>query len=191
MRFSHKLRMMVIIALRRVKNMSWDEVCDTACPTARALSIVGDRWTLLILRELTMGVHRFDEIQAQTGISSFLLSTRLKRLEADDVIERRRYSDHPVRYEYHQTTKGKGLDAVLLALRTWGLHWGNFDPGTAPATRLTLKRTGQAISSQWTPGVDDRPFTFDKVTTKLSPAFVAERKAKLEAFYLSRRATKG
>jgi len=171
--------------------MSWDEVCDTACPTARALSVVGDRWTLLILRELTMGVHRFDELQAHTGISSFLLSTRLKRLEADDVIERRCYSDHPVRYEYHQTTKGRGLDTVLLALRSWGLQWGNFEPGTTPATRLTLKRTGEVISPQWTPGLADRPFTFDHVTTTLSPAFVAERKARREAFYLARRVIKG
>jgi DNA-binding HxlR family transcriptional regulator len=170
--------------------MSWDEVCETNCPTARALSVVGDRWTLLILREMTMGVHRFDDIQAQTGMSSFLLSTRLKRLESDGIVERRRYSEHPVRYEYHQTTMGKGFDRLLLALRAWGLERGGFAPGGKPSTRLTHKRTGKVIAPQWNPEPEDRPFTFDQVTTKLSPAFAAEREAKREAFRLSRRAAK-
>ena len=126
--------------------MSWDEVCESVCPIARSLSVVGDRWTLLILRELSMGSRRFEEIQAQTGMSSFLLSTRLKRLEKDGVIERRLYNERPPRYEYHATAKGKDLDEVLLFL-------GELEEvacrANAPALRLepllllaTHRRTG-------------------------------------------------
>ncbi|CAN5154628.1 hypothetical protein BH10PSE17_BH10PSE17_03640 [soil metagenome] len=103
--------------------MGWDSVSDSACPIARSLAIIGDRWTLLILRELALGNHRFDSLQARTGMSSHLLSTRLKRLEADAVIERRLYEERPPRYEYHATPKGRELDPLLSLLKTWGRKW--------------------------------------------------------------------
>ncbi len=88
--------------------MSEDLYEDTVCPVARALEVAGDRWTLLILRELSLGVHRVDDLQAQLGMSSHLLSTRLKKMEAeagcwnaDATAER-----PPRPYEYHATTKG-------------------------------------------------------------------------------------
>src|SRR5947209_15441482 len=108
--------------------MSWDDVAESLCPIARACSVVGDRWTLLILRELALGTRRFDDLQAQTGMSSHLLSTRLKRLEQDGVIERALYSERPPRYEYERTAKGKELDQVLLLLRAWGLKHGGYGP---------------------------------------------------------------
>jgi len=76
------------------------------------------------MRELFLGTKRFDDIMAQTGMSSHLLSARLKRMEGDLLIERRRYTDCPPRFEYYATTKGKQLDAVLLVLRAWGMRWG-------------------------------------------------------------------
>ena len=78
--------------------MGWSEVGDTVCPIARALAVVGDRWTVLILRELFLGVKRFEEFQQQTGMSPHLLSTRLKRLEAEGIVVRRPYSERPVRH---------------------------------------------------------------------------------------------
>lgn len=167
--------------------MSWDGVNETLCPTARALSVVGERWTLLILRELSFGVHRFDEIQAQTKMSPNLLARRLKRLETDGLVERRSYSQRPPRYEYHRTAKGEGMDTVLLALRAWGMQWESA-PRLKPATVLTLRRTGEVLGQQWMPGPKDMPFSFDKVTTKMSPAFSAERKARHEAFLMKRAA---
>lgn len=86
--------------------MGWSEVGETVCPIARTLAVVGDRWTVLILRELFLGVKRFEEFQAQTGMSSHLLSTRLKRLEADGIVVRHLYSDRPPRHEYRLTSKG-------------------------------------------------------------------------------------
>lgn len=92
---------------QRGVTMSWDEVCESVCSIARSLSVVGDRWTLPILHELAVGSQRFDEIQAHTGMSSFLLSTRLKRLEKDGVIERRLYSERPPGLSTHHG-KGEG-----------------------------------------------------------------------------------
>jgi DNA-binding HxlR family transcriptional regulator len=127
--------------------MRWDDIGLSLCPIARSLSVVGDRWTLLILRELGMGIHRFEEVQAQTGMSSHLLSTRLKRLKAEGVIEWRIYSSRPTRYEYFATTKGKELDAVLLALQMWGQKWGGFDSDAEPSlTWVSKKRDGKLVS---------------------------------------------
>jgi DNA-binding HxlR family transcriptional regulator len=171
--------------------MSWDEVSESACPVARALAVVGDRWTLLILRELSMGTARFDEIQAQTGMSSFLLSTRLKRLEKDGVIERRKYCDKPVRYEYFTTQKGKELDPLLLILRGWGMKWGGFRKGESPAVKLVLKRTGEVIDENWSLTDADSPFTFDMCEPGvLGRKFAAERNEKRENFQAARRSSK-
>ncbi|MDB5850898.1 MAG: hypothetical protein JWP29_4650, partial [Rhodoferax sp.] len=106
--------------------MSWDAVFESVCPIARSLSVLGDRWTMLIMRELSMGVHRFDEIQAQTKMSSHLLAARLKRLEQDGVIERRPYNERPPRFDYHATAQGRELDPILLAFRAWGMKWGGY-----------------------------------------------------------------
>src|ERR1700712_1226375 len=131
--------------------MRWDDVCESVCPIARSLSVVGHRWTLLILRELSMDSRRFDEIQAQTGMSPFLLSTRLKRLEKDGVIERRLYSERPPRYEYHTTEKGRDLDEVLLLLRAWQMKWDGDQVDEEPAVRLVHKRTKKVIDAAWRP----------------------------------------
>src|SRR5271163_3427229 len=112
--------------------MSVPETCDSVCEVARALSVVGDRWTLLIMRELTLSMHKFEEIQAHTGMSSHLLSARLKRMEEEGLLKRMQYSTRPTRYEYHATPKGKELDAVTLALRAWALRWSTYKRGAEP-----------------------------------------------------------
>jgi DNA-binding HxlR family transcriptional regulator len=168
--------------------MGWNEVCDTSvCPVARSLSIVGDRWTLLILRELLMGLRRFDEIQAQTGMSSFLLSTRLKRLEKDGVVERRPYSKSPPRYEYHATAKGKALDEVLLLLRAWDMKWGGHSGNAEPAVHMTHKRTRKIIDAAWRPPANGKPFSFDDVAFVVGRAYSAEREARRVSFKAARR----
>jgi len=167
--------------------MRWDDIGFSLCPIARSLSVVGDRWTLLILRELGMGMRRFEEVQAQTGMSSHLLSTRLKRLKAEGVIEWRLYSVRPARYEYSATTKGKELDAVLLALQAWGQKWGGFDPQAEPSLTWVLKATGEGVRGLWTTPTGDKPFTFDETDPVISAAFRAEREARRIAFLALRR----
>ena len=92
------------------------------CPVARALEIVGERWTLLIVRDLVIhGPQRFADLQQRlAGASPSTLSARLKRLEAAGVVERRFYEDRPPRAEYVLTDKGRALAQVVGALREWG-----------------------------------------------------------------------
>jgi len=92
------------------------------CPVARALDVVGERWSLLILRDLRrQGPLRFQQIEASLpGVAPNTLSARLKALEAQGVIATRLYARHPPRYEYFLTQKGHSLAPVLKALRAWG-----------------------------------------------------------------------
>ena len=94
-----------------------------ACPIASALGVLGERWTLLAIRELNYGVHRFEEIVRNTGATRDLLAVRLRKLEKAGVIEKRRYSQHPPRFEYHLTGAGEELRPVLLSLAQWGQKW--------------------------------------------------------------------
>src|SRR6202012_2128271 len=96
---------------------------DTLCPIAHSTGLVGDRWSILIVRELLLGQTRFQDLQAQTGATSQMLAARLKRLEADGLVSRQAYSQRPPRYEYRLTPKGVQLMPVILALRTWGERW--------------------------------------------------------------------
>jgi DNA-binding HxlR family transcriptional regulator len=102
---------------------AWSEVDDTDCPIARTQSLVGERWTVLVIRELFMGNTHFDDIQAQTGATPQMLAARLKKLEAAGLIKREPYSTRPLRYEYVLTEMGQDFYPVILALRAWGEKW--------------------------------------------------------------------
>jgi DNA-binding HxlR family transcriptional regulator len=91
-----------------------------ACSIADALEVPGDRWSLLIARECSYGVHRFSYIQRNTGAASDILASRLKRLEAAGILRRELYSSRPARHEYFLTPAGQELFPILLALREWG-----------------------------------------------------------------------
>jgi DNA-binding HxlR family transcriptional regulator len=90
------------------------------CSIARALELVGERWTLLIIRNVHLGVRRFDELRAQLGIARNVLASRLESLVASGIIERRPYGERPVRHEYELTEKGRALWPVLVELLRWG-----------------------------------------------------------------------
>ncbi|MCW2930777.1 MAG: hypothetical protein JWM19_1739, partial [Actinomycetia bacterium] len=90
------------------------------CSIARALEIVGERWTLLIIRDALLGLRRFDQFQQSLGIARNVLTDRLNWLAGEGILERVRYSDRPVRYEYQLTPKGRDLLLPLTAFRQWG-----------------------------------------------------------------------
>jgi DNA-binding HxlR family transcriptional regulator len=92
------------------------------CPVARALSLIGERWTLLILRDIFLfGPRRFQDFQnSLSGIAPNTLSARIKTLERAEIITRRLYSEHPPRAEYALTPKGRELGPALKALKKWG-----------------------------------------------------------------------
>jgi DNA-binding HxlR family transcriptional regulator len=102
---------------------------------------VGDRWTMLILRELFMGSARFDALQAQTGASPQMLAARLKQLETDGMVARVAYSRRPLRNEYRLTAKGRGFYPVIYALRAWGETWCRA-PDEENAVRFTHRQCG-------------------------------------------------
>lgn len=98
------------------------------CPVASSLDVVGDRWTLLVVRDLLRGQRRFSDLQRTVeGIPSSVLSERLKLLEREGIVERRFYSDHPPRAEYLLTAKGHALGVVVGALATWGEQYAEHD----------------------------------------------------------------
>ncbi len=107
-----------------------------ACPIARTLDIIGDRWTLLILRDLFLGSSKFKEFREQSpGMPTKILSDRLKSLEQRGLIERRVYSEHPLRAEYHLTALGLTLEPLIAAVYAWGIKHA-----VAPAERSALRK---------------------------------------------------
>ena len=157
-----------------------DIALQTLCPVARAESVAGDIWTVLVLRELFANNHRFDEIQAMTGATPQMVAARLKNLEADGLVERRRYNERPPRYEYHLTEKGADFFPVLMALRAWGEKWCGC-PGEEPSLEYTHNICGQPAG--FGPLCDHcgQLLRHEELTRKLSPAAIAEREARREA----------
>jgi DNA-binding HxlR family transcriptional regulator len=102
---------------------------DMDCSVAQTLEVVGEWWTMLIVRDAFLGVRRFDEFQARLGIARNVLTNRLDRLVEHDILVRVPYQDRPVRHEYRLTDKGQDLFHLLTAMRQWGDKWA------APAGR--------------------------------------------------------
>ena len=90
------------------------------CSIARALELVGKRWTLLIIRDAFLGLHRFDEFHASLGVARNVLTNRLNRLVEEGILERSPYSERPPRFDYRLTEKGRELAVPLIALMQWG-----------------------------------------------------------------------
>jgi DNA-binding HxlR family transcriptional regulator len=90
------------------------------CSIARTLELVGDRWTLLVIRDVVLGNRRFDQLLTSLGVASNVLTDRLTRLVAEGILDRVRYSERPERFEYRLTEKGRELGVPLLALMQWG-----------------------------------------------------------------------
>jgi DNA-binding HxlR family transcriptional regulator len=116
------------------------------CSIARALEVVGDRWTLLILRDTAFGARRFDDLQRSLGLARNVLSARLQRLSADGLLERRRYQERPPRYEYAQTQKARDLWPVMAALMRWG---DKYHAANGPPRLLRHRGCGGDIAQQW------------------------------------------
>src|SRR5262249_427950 len=98
------------------------------CSIARTLEVVGDRWTLLVLRDVLLGNHRFDQLLASLGVASNVLTDRLNRLVGEGILERVRYSEHSRRFEYHLTEKGRELGVCVISLMQWGDHHVSDEP---------------------------------------------------------------
>lgn len=114
------------------------------CSIAGALELIGDRWTLLLIRDLSLGLSRYDDFRASTGIPAATLAARLKHLSQHGLVERVRYQDQPPRDEYRLTPKGRDLWKVSVALREWGDRWDATGFG-APSVEMVDRETGRPL----------------------------------------------
>ena len=118
------------------------------CSLARALDAVGEWWTPLVLRDLYLGLTRFDQLHRDLGISAKVLTQRLAALVAAGIVERRAYQMHPRRHAYRLTEKGRALVPPLLALMAWGDRWAS--PDGKPPLLLRHQPCGRVIRAQVT-----------------------------------------
>jgi DNA-binding HxlR family transcriptional regulator len=120
--------------------MDRSEIDNASCSVARTLDAIGDRWTLLVLREAFYGVRRFEQMQRNLGIARNILAARLQNLVGHGILERRRYQERPERFEYRLTRKGLDLYPPLVTLMQWGDAYMADEAG--PAVRLVHKACG-------------------------------------------------
>jgi DNA-binding HxlR family transcriptional regulator len=132
--------------MRRTRFDKWP------CPIARATDLIGDWWTPIILRNAFMGERRFEQFQESLGVSRAILTSRLNRLVKEGLMTKVAYSEHPPRYEYRLTDKGRDFWQVLAAMWRWGEDW-MWENGEAPVM-LIDRDTGKEI----------RPITVDANT---------------------------
>jgi DNA-binding HxlR family transcriptional regulator len=115
-----------------------------ACSIAGVLEAIGDRWAVLMLRDLSLGLSKYEDLRKSTGVTNATLSDRLKHLEDNELIERRLYQTHPERYEYFLTAKGRDIILVIQALAQVGDKWAvSGDAG--PPLRFVDRKTGHLV----------------------------------------------
>jgi len=115
-----------------------------ACSIAGVLAAIGDRWAVLILRDLSLGLSKYEDLRRSTGVTNATLSDRLKHLEDNELIERRRYQVNPERYEYVLTRKGRDTILLTQALVQVGDKWAvSGDAG--PPLKFTNRKTGATV----------------------------------------------
>ena len=147
--------------------MRWEELDREPCSLARSLSIVGDRWTLLVLRECCLRVRRFEEFEQRLGIARHVLADRLKKLTDAGVLTKVPYQERPRREEYRLTEKGLDLYPVMLSLLDWGDKWMSGAEG--PPVIRRHKACGQVVHAVHTCSECGEPLDARPMTVELGP----------------------
>ena len=136
------------------------------CSVAQCLEVVGEWWSLLIVRDAFLGVRRFDDFQARLGISRNILNQRLTKLVDEGVLERVPYQDHPPRSEYRLTEKGLDLWLVLTAMREWGDRWA---AQAGPPLDMRHAACGHVVSTVPVCSHCGEPLSLGSVTVEPGP----------------------
>ena len=139
------------------------------CSVARTADLLGDAWTLLVLREAFFGVRRFEDLQANLGIGRNVLAVRLRRLVRDGVLERRQYQDRPKRFEYRLTEMGRDFYPVLATLMAWGDKW--LDRGRGAPLTLRHATCGAETTATVVCSACHAPLRATDVRPALGPGF--------------------
>lgn len=124
----------------------WDDLHNEPCSVARTLAVIGDRWTLLLLRECFMGVRRFETFQARLGISRTIVRDRLAHLVDHGVLKRCQYETRPPRHEYRLTDAGRALHPIMISIVQWGDTYRADDTG--PPLLRTHQPCGHRLDAQ-------------------------------------------
>jgi len=143
------------------------------CSVARALEAIGERWTILILRDAFFGVRRFDDFQKDLGIARNVLQTRLTHLVDEGIMERIPYQERPVRHEYKLTQKGIDLWPVIIAMLGWGDRYEASPAG--PPTRLFHRECGGEVTDRGICGACGQVLTARDVRRVLREDLAVER----------------
>ena len=138
------------------------------CSIAGTLELIGDRWALLVIRDLSLGLRRYEDFRTSTGIPAATLAARLKHLETSGIIERVRYQDRPPRDEYRLTPKGRDLWKVSVALREWGDRWDATGLG-GPTMELIDERTGRPLVLAWVDAETGKMVPPDRIELRPGP----------------------
>ena len=149
------------------------------CSLARGLDLIGDWWSPLILRDLFLGVVRFDELVEDLGISRNLLTQRLRALATNGIVDRVAYQRHPMRYEYRLTEAGRDLVPVLLALMAWGDRWAAPRQGRPIVFRHA--RCDHECTAFVTCSACGKPLTVNELVALPGPGGAATRGTKVVA----------
>ena len=135
------------------------------CSIAQTLDVVGDPWTLLIVRDALFGIKRFDDFRQSLGIPRATLTSRLDTLVEHGVLERRRYQDRPERHEYILTEKGRDLRRVMVSMLQWGDEWSALPK---PPVTLIDADTGDEIEPVYVDRRSGRPLSELNVTRRFN-----------------------
>ncbi len=150
--------------------MKWDDIGDQPCSVARMLSVIGDRWTMLILRNAFMGIRRFDDFQKSLGVTRHVLSDRLKRLVEYEILAKAPYFDRQERFEYKLTDKGFELYPIILSMANWADKW--MDQGLGKPLEYRHKTCGHKFEPVMVCSVCREPLHANKCKSQLDRAIL-------------------
>jgi DNA-binding HxlR family transcriptional regulator len=139
---------------------------DMHCSVAQCLEVVGEWWSMLIIRDAFLGVTRFDDFQQRLGIARNILNQRLTRLVEQGVLDKFAYSDHPLRYDYRLTVKGRDLWPIITAMRQWGDKYAAPD---GPPLKVKHKKCGKISQAVMTCSACGEPLTARDVRAVAGP----------------------
>jgi DNA-binding HxlR family transcriptional regulator len=138
------------------------------CSIAGALEEIGDRWAILVLRDLGLGLRRYDDLRRSTEVPTTTLAERLKHLESTGLVERVQYQDHPARFEYLLTEKGRDTWIVVFALAQWGDRWDASGPDGPPVSFVD-RESGRPLKLCLIDAESGRPVSPLRILAKEGP----------------------